>query len=338
MKITMVTGSFPPDVCGVGDYTYFLNKEIRKSGYEISIFYRKNWNLFNFAIYLRQLLSNRADYYHLQYPTEGYGYSFLPLFLFAFLPKKSRIITIHEFSNRTQKARIFTAALLYFFPRIICTNHEELSYIKKHKFLRNKDIKIINIGSNIDRSQHALRSFSDRKFDVGYFGHIRPEKGLEEFINTVKALSLLIPIRCCIVGQVLPRYETYFISLRKRCEGLPIEFILNKDSDEISDILSQIRICFLPFPDGISSRRGSMLAAAMANCIIVSRKSSIKEVNDFFKPYIYLLDDISDGADLLYTILSSKAIPKLETSALVANFSWNEIVKEHLVFYNEVIY
>lgn len=338
MKITMITGSFPPDVCGVGDYTYLLHKELGKSEDDISIFYRKNWSIANFFKYLRQLVSIRADYNHLQYPTEGYGYSFLPLLLFAFLPRKTRIITIHEFSNRTRKARLFTALLLYLFPRIICTNHEEYSYIKKYRILRNKEIKIINIGSNIRPSQNFSRGFTERKFDIGYFGHIRPEKGIEDFIDTIRSLNARIPIKCCIVGQVLGRFEVYFNTLQKRCEGLPIEFILNKESDEVSNILSQIRICYLPFPDGISSRRGSMLAAAMANCIIVSRKSTIKEVNNFFEPFTYLLDDVSLGPDLLYNILKEFAVTKLNTSVLGAKFDWNQIVKEHLAFYNEVIY
>lgn len=334
----MITGSFPPDVCGVGDYTHLLQKEIGKSGNDIAIFYKKNWSISNFFTYLKQLISIRADFNHLQYPTEGYGYSFLPLLLFAFLPRKSRIITIHEFSNRTKKAKLFTAALLYLFPQIICTNHEEYSYIKKYRFLRNKVVKIINIGSNIGPAQNLSKSLSERKFDIGYFGHIRPEKGIEDFIDTIKRLSTLISIKCCIVGQVLARYEAYFDGLQKKCEGLPIEFILNKESDEVSNILSQIRICYLPFPDGISSRRGSMLAAAMANCIIVSRKSTVREVNDFFEPYAYLLDDVFHAADVIYSILKGAAVAKLDTAILGAKFDWNQIIKEHLAFYDEVIY
>src|SRR6187402_3048327 len=130
-KILFVTGSYPPAVCGVGDYSERLFNALNKGDDIFELFYKTNWSVANFFSYLREIKSKKADLIHIQYPTEGYGYSFLPLLLMAFLPKKKIIVTIHELSNRTFKAKMFTMLLLFFSNKIIVTNETEYGYLKR---------------------------------------------------------------------------------------------------------------------------------------------------------------------------------------------------------------
>ncbi len=45
MKVALITGSLPPDPCGVGDYTYKLYKALSDKGIDVEILCRKNWRI-----------------------------------------------------------------------------------------------------------------------------------------------------------------------------------------------------------------------------------------------------------------------------------------------------
>ncbi len=88
-KVLLVTGSFPPNICGVGDYTFKLIDNFKKNdSIDAHLFYQKNWSLSFIFNYLKLIRSSSAQIVHFQYPTEGYGYSLLPLFLIFFLRRQ----------------------------------------------------------------------------------------------------------------------------------------------------------------------------------------------------------------------------------------------------------
>ena len=53
-----------------------------------------------------------------------------------------------------------------------------------------------------------------------------------------------------------------------------IILLLNKSNQEVSDILSQTKIAYLPYPDGLTERRGSFLATLLHNCIVATTKGN----------------------------------------------------------------
>ncbi|UTN04629.1 hypothetical protein L0669_01700 [Flavobacterium bizetiae] len=328
-KILFVTGSYPPNVCGVGDYSEQLFKALINQGNSFELFYKTNWSVGNLFSYLREIKSKKADFIHIQYPTEGYGYSFLPLLLVAFLPKKKIIVTLHELSNRTFKAKIFTMLLLFFSSKIIVTNETEYAYLKKLPILNRKEIFVINIGSNIPRSKNCGKNLSERKIDLAYFGHIRPIKGLESFIAV--ANQFFGSKRCVIIGQNLARYQSYLDQLQS--ESTYIEYLLNGSVDETADNLADCKIVYLPFPDGVSSRRGSLMAAALNGCIIVTTYSDDKEINDFFDKYCYLVHNEDEAKKIIQQLLSDNACTDKNVSKLMDLFSWEEISRKHFEIY-----
>lgn len=328
-KILLVTGSYPPDVCGVGDYSERLFKALNNSAYLLELFYKTNWRLRNLFLYLKEIKLKKPDLIHFQYPTEGYGYSFLPLFLMIFLPQKRIIITLHELSNRTLKARIFTIILLFFSHKIIVTNEIEHNYIKKLPLLNRKRVAIINIGSNIPKSNNSLKLFSERQIDLAYFGHIRPIKGIETFISVANKLPEIN--NRAIIGQVLIKYESYLAELQDKTKS--IDFILNGGVSVTADNLANCKVMYLPFPDGVSARRGSLMAAALNGCVIVTTYSSDKVTNDFFEKYCYLVNDEAEAEKIItQLLLEDKKLDK-DVSKLMDLFSWEEIAKEHFEVY-----
>lgn len=73
-----------------------------------------------------------------------------------------------------------------------------------------------------------------------------------------------------IVGQVLSEFESYFTDLKGKYKEVIIDYYLNETSDLVSCLLNNAKIVFLPFPDGISERRGSFLAAITNGALVVT--------------------------------------------------------------------
>lgn len=334
LRVVILTGSYSPDICGVGDYTRQLFNNINHTDKNVKfeLIVARDWSLRGF-LKLFSTIKKNFDVVHIQYPTDGYGYSILPMLLLLMLKGKKRIVTLHEYSQRTQKARFATNLLFYFSDFIIFTTpYEREVVIKKFEFVRLNST-VINIASNITSPVEKI-DWKDRKFDIAYFGHIRPQKGIEEFNSICNELFLINSnISISLIGQLQIRFEEYYKSLfnNSRCIS-----ILNLDDENVSRILQNTRILLLPFPDGISMRRGSFLAGLENDCVVVSYSGNFD-------------DGLSSMAVLFNPSTSFKIIAKEINNLLVDNdlrkdlfentesfknnLKWSTIVQSHLNIY-----
>ena len=110
--------------------------------------------------------------------------------------------------------------------------------------------------------------------------------------------------------------------------------IVDQDEDVVSDLLSNIKIVYLPFPDGISSRRGTLLASIQNGCTVVSKKSDVKEFNDFFEKYIYLVETDEEAVAVIQELLQSELILK-DTKPAKQLFTWDNVLLKHLDVYGQ---
>ena len=265
MTTLLITGSYPPDVCGVGDYSYCLMNANNSKDWKL--FYKKDWRLKNYHRYKREIAGISPDKIIIQYPTQGYGWSLLPFILMIHFTRKlgkNCILVYHEFSNRSKKAKFVENIALFFCKKLIVTNEFEKDEIRKsHKKI---DIYIIKIFSNIEKVSE-IKKFSERKYDFTCFGQIRPFKGIEEFIETVRPLN---NYKKALVGMIPSMFEDYGTEIIEKAKLAGIEVILNLDNKDTSDLLNNTKFLILPFTDGILERRGSFLAGAVNGCLIVS--------------------------------------------------------------------
>lgn len=122
MTSLLITGSYPPDICGVGDYVYNVFNNADHSKWKL--YYSKSWDISTFISKIREINNSGCKCIYMQYPTHGYGWSIVPQLLclyFSLFTKKKFIVILHEFSQRKLKAKIATA-LFMFADRIIFTN------------------------------------------------------------------------------------------------------------------------------------------------------------------------------------------------------------------------
>lgn len=282
----IITGTYPPRKCGVGDYCQnLLSTSIAKSW---QLYTNDNWKISSFFKKTKDIKALNFKIANIQYPTVGYSTSLLPHLLAIYIVlilQKKLIVTFHEYSQLGWKGQLAATIFFIFANKVVFTTEYERQYaIKKNNYLKNKS-SIIKIYSNIEINKKQI-AFNERFYDMGYFGYIRPDKGLEDYIETASKIKKNNPnFQAYIMGQTQDEYSFYHKPLLKSLKNNNIILLLNKSSQEVSQILSNTKIAYLPYPDGLTERRGSFLAALLHKCIIVTTKGNFTtdaQLSSFF--------------------------------------------------------
>lgn len=324
----LITGSYPPSVCGVGDYTARLldTDGALTSGWQL--YYRTKWGLSTLAQHIKAINRTGEQVINLQYPTQGYGWSLVPHLLcvyYSWFTSKRFSVTLHEQSQLSLKARWAQKIIIFTANRIIFTNEFERLYAAKRTPCIKRRSTVVKIFSNISSAKH-IRSIPDRRIDLVNFGHIRPNKGLEKFIEAASALSDRYKV--CIAGQVPEGYDDYFLKIETAAKNANIEIRLNLLNEAVSDLLNDTKVVYLPFPDGVSERRGSLLASFANGAVVATTtgqfttKELADAVIDIDKTVI---SDILNNEELLY----KKQIDELNFMKNQMPNSWNEVVSQY---------
>lgn len=275
MRILIITGSYPPDVCGVGDYTHcLLNTGTAR---DWKIYKPAKWSVFSLFRHIAVIKKINPDAIFMQYPTQGYGWSLIPHLLCLFFSLFSKIIFVvvfHELSQQTTKSRIASSLMLSTANAFIFTAADERDYAARRYSRIKKRSKVIKLLSNIARAP-VLKSIPERSREIVNFGLIRPEKGIEAFIEVVAEIKKIRPgTRAALIGQVPHGKETYFGRIKAACSTHGITIHLDPDQAEVAALLNDSRFAFLPFPDGASERRGTLLAALKNGAIVVTTRGA----------------------------------------------------------------
>lgn len=328
----MICGTYPPESCGIGDYLFNITKQLEKDAdIQLSYIVNINWSLFNFFKVLKKIKKINPNIIHIQYPSRGYGSSFMPQLISLYY---KTFVTIHEVSH----SKLLRRLSLFFFSfrsKIIFTNQFEYNAFKKmYPWFKNR-YKIIPIGSNI----HSYSSipYDNRKKEIINFGQIRPKKGLEEVIKLAFLLKEnKLNYKVVIMGQLLPEFESYYniLMMNKYYESDYIEWRLNLSEKEISNNYSSASYAYLPFPDGVSERRGSFFAALACQTPIFTTIGN--QTTDNIKNVINV---VNTPEELIFKIkkypndyfYNKQNLPLIND--ILTKHSWESIVNEHKEFY-----
>lgn len=270
MNITMITGSFPPEACGVGYNTARLTEALRAEGVLVNVITQSKWSLNNLRSFLKQILECQPDIVHIQYPSVGYGKSILPQ-LISLFTRYPAVVTLHEFIDVHILRRMASILFSFRCRSLIFTIGYERDYYAKWVPWSLRRSAVIPIGSNISKANGE--SQRDER-TVAYFGLIRTKKGLEDFIQLAKLSEKQGRNYCFeIIGMPDPRQETYFDMLRQQTIGLPIEWKVGLSPEDVAQRLRIVSFAYLPFPDGASEKRSSLLAVLGNGVVVLTKRS-----------------------------------------------------------------
>ncbi|MHB8845797.1 MAG: glycosyltransferase family 4 protein [Nitrospirota bacterium] len=333
MKIAMLTGSYPPDVCGVGDYTNRLTSALERQGIRTEVIHDADWRLLHAGKVLKRIRSLRADLVHIQYPTVGFGAHLTPQFLSLLTPC---IITLHEISQ----AHVLRRLALYPFSLrsrhiIITTDFDRRYAISRAPWIRRRS-SVIPVGSNIvglDRSGERTRD------DIVYFGMIRPERGIEEVL---KLASLVkdrgLPFTLRLVGTPHPNANAYFGSLQKRSRGLPVIWDVGLSDEKVAELLAHTRIAYMPFPDGASERRTSLFALLGNGVPTITTKGAATP--EALEHAVVISQGPQDAIAAIGRIVSDNRYREelaARARTYARHFSWESIAIQHKELYERLL-
>jgi glycosyltransferase involved in cell wall biosynthesis len=232
---------------------------------------------------------------------------------------------------------------------VITTNEEDARQLRRSS-------AIIPIGSNIPKIEHvdiqAWRAKAGAKPDdflIVFFGLINKSKGLDTLLDSLARLKG-IPLRLAIVGGGAgssdPTNAATMRDIDAQIEQLGLAPIIHKtgyvDDEVVSGYLAAADVVALPFADGASYRRGSLMAAIEHGCAIVTTMPSL-EVPMFIDGENMLLVPPHDEALLATALMHLYQSPdhriRLKWGALelAKTFAWPSIAKATLNLYASVI-
>lgn len=329
MHVLMVTGSFPPDVCGVGDYAYRLTQALVEQGVEVTIIDKARLTAGPYRSVLEDLQRIRYDILHIQYPSVGYGKSLFPQLLSLKMPA---IVTLHEFSQVRLARKLASISFLLSARHLLFTSEIEMNWVGRFFPQIMAKSSVIPIGSNI---LPVGESYIRRRDEVVYFGLISPRKGIEEVLKFAAIghrLNTHIKVR--IIGSVPEPFRRYAARMIERSRDLPIIWTLDKSESEVAKLLAESAVAYLPFPDGASERRGSLKVILSAGVVCISTEG--RRLPEPLRRQLVIARDGEEAFAKAVALLADQQRCDLLSSASVdyaKSFSWEHIARRHIQIY-----
>jgi polysaccharide biosynthesis protein PslF len=296
MRITLVSGSWPPIKCGVGDFSHRLAQELVTQRHHVSVVTDRlvqhsqaagihvlpvidHWGPTSLPALLSAIKQTQPDVVNFHYPTVRYR----RLSLVDLLPSATRILlktptvtTIHEYSTFQWSGRRRVEGLVRTSNSVIVPDRENQALLKATLPAYVERIHHIPLGPAIEvqfpgefsreawRKDHGL---SPEDLLLIYFGFISPSKGIEILLQAVEQLPVTLKGQLCILADrepSVPQYADYHHRIARQIKEVsqryPVEWTGYLPPESISMHLGAADLAVLPFADGASMRRTTLLA------------------------------------------------------------------------------
>jgi glycosyltransferase involved in cell wall biosynthesis len=376
MRIGLVTGEYPPMQGGVGAYTRILARTMADQGHEISILAPLKtheedsrillspvigrWGVGSLNVIRQWVKKNRLDVVNIQYQTAAYGLSPLIHFIPDVVHSVPLVTTFHDlrFPYLFPKAGRLRDWIVMHLARasddVIVTNHEDMS-----RLAHLPCTALIPIGSNILQSlpdEFDPQPFRERAgatsgdLLLAFFGLINRSKGLDVLLHALASLRADgIPARLVVIGGGAgssdPTNAEYQREIHTMTDRLNLTSYIHTtgflDEENVGKFLAASDMVLLPFRDGASYRRGSLMAAIRYGCPIVTTKPVV-DVPAFVDGENMLLVPSANGEALGNAIIQLYHAPDLRqrlqdgARRLARQFEWSSIARETVAFFERV--
>jgi glycosyltransferase involved in cell wall biosynthesis len=319
VKILLVTGSFPPMRCGVGDYASHLaqalaahegvevgvltshSADVRSSSTRITVFATvEGWRLREAPRIMGLIRRWQPDIVHIQWPAQGYGRGRLP----GFLPLLCRLAGYRVVQTWHELRQRLTAGALLWLARqapvsggivFVRPRSEEMLPPLLRIALRNKVTRFIPNASVFPRAQ--LTQDEERRIRekfgrpgaalVAYFGFIYPAKGIELLFEIADPEKQHI----LIIGEKVRGHpDSYYREVSERAHSQPwtgkatlAGFL---PAEELSCVIAAADAVVLPFLGGGGEWNTSIHGAQAQGTFVVTtstqRHGFDAEANTYF--------------------------------------------------------
>ncbi len=376
MKIGIISGEFPPMPGGVGHFTRILARRMQAQGHAVRLLSRTGstcddleitgipgWGLKHVAQIQTWAKDNDFDIINLQFQTAAFDMSpwihFLPAMLDAPL-----VTTFHDLRHpylfpKAGPLRDWTVRqLASSADGLIVTNPED-----DNRLAQVSQRALIPIGSNILREAASEQAsivakarwregLADATTLIGHFGFLQASKGIDNLLDALAQLRAEgQDARLLFIGGQdnavhASANASYRESLAGRIKQLGLEEAISwtgyLQEADVSACLQALDIVALPYLDGASYRRGSLMAAIHHGCAILTTQPTVKHETFVHGENLWLVDRQSAAAihaALLHLIQNPQVRSHISAGAmeLRQHFDWDIITSDTLAFYEETL-
>jgi glycosyltransferase involved in cell wall biosynthesis len=310
MRIGQVTGEYPPMQGGVGAYTQELSRALTELGHECFVFtdYRAanghkddpahvtadahTWGWGTLSRIRRWAQAQKLDIVNIQYQAAAFNMA----------------ASVHILPVRLDTVRVVTTfhdlLVPYLFPKagplryqavltlarssdgVIVTNRGDQERLASERSIAS--LRHIPIGSNVrpqlapDYNRTVWRAalgFQPEDVVIGYFGFLNASKGIDTLLQAVRiARNNKLPIKLLMIGGRTGTSDPVNVLYAQEVDQMVDDLDLHGhirwtgfvDDQAVSGHLTACDIVALPFRDGVSFRRGSLMAALAHGCAIIT--------------------------------------------------------------------
>ena len=369
MRIGLITGEYPPMQGGVADFTREIGQAFVSQGHAVYVLTDvrgkgmvadgitvdarvTNWNRASLNTVWRWRLDRQLDVVNLQYQTAAYNMAPLIHLLPRWTPQIPFVTTFHDlrvpylFPKAGGLRDWWVMRLAWDADAAIVTNVEDEQQLVRDGRVRR--IERIPIGSNIrPELPDGFDAAAWRaQFGVGpdvtlvaFFGFMNRSKGVDTLLRAIATVDTPeTPFRLLMIGGRTgasdPTNAAYADEIDTLIStlGLDDRVIWTGFLDEaaVSACLTSADVCALPFQDGVSFRRGSLMAALAHGCAIISTTpaSPLLDVRDGENMLLIQAGNVDALSVALRTLYDDPVLRNnLQAGALKLHeqFTWDRI-------------
>lgn len=332
MKIVLLVTSPGNLMCGVADYAEKLAQALRDLGADAALERPKAWSAGEVSR-IRRACGDRDTVLHLQYPSLTMGNSLAP----ALLPILSHNVyaTLHEFRLFSLPRKLIFLPYALKARAVLFSNHAERDGFHRAFPFGGASLRVLPIGNNIRRVNEAV----ERCERLVYFGQISRNKGIETFLDTVAKLKAgSTEMECRMIGAMVDGDGEFRAMVEARARELGVTLRLNLTPDDVSRELLAASIALLPFPDGVSDKRGSALACLDHGLSVLTTQS--ETTPDWLKQTTLPVASADDASIAIGRLLAGTIDRRPAADMLAKELKardWRDIARAHLELYRQTM-
>ncbi len=390
MRIGLITGEYPPDRGGVGDFTARLSQALAAAGHRVHVITARTYPSSSGTNESEDPLAGRAhitvhralggwgwrcwrhilaladdlalDVLDVQF--QAAAYDMHPAINLA--PRHGAhpplMVTFHDLKvpYLFPKAGLLRWWVVRNLARradaVVVTNLED--HLRLQDEIEAQKLHLIPIGSNIpvsppvsyDRdSERARWGIAPNDVLLGYFGFLNESKGGQELIRALHVLAEEgVPAHLLKVGGKVGTSDPTNRAYADKVESLIADLGLTQrvhwtgyaSPQQVSAALLATDVCVLPYRDGVSFRRGSLLACLAHGRAIVTTRPMVS-LPQARNGETMLLVERRDPSALAEAVRRLTGDPDLQARleggarALANQFSWEKIADQTLTVFDD---
>ncbi len=380
MRIGQITGEYPPMQGGVGAFTQELSRALSELGHEVFVFTdhratelhngrlqitadAHSWGWGTLSRIRRWAQAQKLDLVNIQYQAAAYDMAAFVHILPMRLDHVCVVTTFHDLlvpylfpkAGPLRYQAVLTLARSS--DGVIVTNRGDRDRLKSEKSIAN--LEHIPIGSNITPSPppnydravwRAALGFQPSEIVVGYFGFLNASKGIETLLQALRiARNGGLPVKLLMIGGRTgtsdPANIVYAREVDEMIEDLGLlDHIIWTgfvESSAVSGHLLGTDLIALPYRDGVSFRRGSLMAALAHGCTIITTYPEVDTPDLIGDQHVRLIppdsptalaiaiEDLAENPDL-------RAQMGRSAQQLSVQFTWDTIAARTAAFFERV--